>query len=112
MEEHNKTKKISPKISPKIRTKKKSPPIKKSPLKPKKRLKLVEIAPKLTIDEYEIVDKVEPEELPELVPILHMDNIERPIKEKHNKTVKKLNIIENAIINEDQIASKLQLPNK
>lgn len=109
---HKKTKKISPKISPKIRTKKKSPPIKKSPLKPKKRLKLVEIAPKLTIDEYEIVDKVEPEELPELVPILHMDNIERPIKEKHNKTVKKLNIIENDIIKEDKMASKLKLAKK
>ena len=73
----NKTLKNQPdeKKSPKKRvTKKKSPVEKKSPKKPKRKLKLVELAPKLSIDEYEIVEKVQPEELDELVPILHMDN--------------------------------------
>ena len=80
----NKTLKKEPdeKKSPKKRvTKKKSPVEKKSPKKPKRKLKLVEPAPKLSIDEYEIVEKVEPEELDELVPILYMDNTrEKPIK--------------------------------
>jgi NAD-dependent DNA ligase len=111
------TKKKSPveKKSPKKRvTKKKSPVEKKSPKKPKRKLKLVEPAPKLSIDEYEIVEKVEPEELDELVPILYMDNNrEKPIKEKHNKTVKKLNIIDNDNnINQDKMSSKMEFAKK
>jgi len=98
--------------SPKKRvTKKKSSVEKKSPIKPKpkRKLKLLEIASKLSIDEYEIVEKAEPEEIYELVPILYMDNNrERPTKEKHNKTVKKLNIIDNNNnINQDKMASKI-----
>jgi len=111
------TKKKSPveKKSPKKRvTKKKSPVEKKSPKKPKRKLKLVEPAPKLSIDEYEIVEKVEPEELDELVPILYMDNNrEKPIKEKHNKTVKKLNIIDNDNnIKQDKMSSKIEFAKK
>ena len=112
------TKKKSPveKKSPKKRvTKKKSPVEKKSPKKPKRKLKLVELAPKLSIDEYEIVEKVQPEELDELVPILHMDNNREiiPINAKHNKTVKKLNIIDNDNnINQDKMASKVKLAKK
>ena len=113
----NKTLKNQPdeKKSPKKRvTKKKSPVEKKSPRKPKRKLKLVELAPKLSIDEYEIMEKVQPEELDELVPILHMDNNrERPINAKHNKTVKKLNIIDNDNnINQDKMASKVKLAKK
>ena len=114
----NKTLKNQPdeKKSPKKRvTKKKSPVEKKSPKKPKRKLKLVELAPKLSIDEYEIVEKVQPEELDELVPILHMDNNREiiPINAKHNKTVKKLNIIDNDNnINQDKMASKVKLAKK
>ena len=60
------------------------------------------------------MEKVQPEELDELVPILHMDNNrERPINAKHNKTVKKLNIIDNDNnINQDKMASKVKLAKK
>ena len=61
------------------------------------------------------MEKVQPEELDELVPILHMDNNREiiPINAKHNKTVKKLNIIDNDNnINQDKMASKVKLAKK
>ena len=94
-----KTKKKSPEKKEITPEKKEITPEKTKKIrKLQKKVKLVEIVPRLTINENEIEEKVETDDLPELAPILYMDKNENKIinnKEKKNKTIKKLKIIEN-----------------